>query len=79
MSSHTVDTANYEVSSLKNTTSANQGAIIFYWCLIYPASFFLEIKGLGIQHADLPYMETLWIKRKTLHFYVFELIENLWS
>lgn len=37
---HAVDTANYEVSSPKNTTSANQGAIIFYCCLIYPASFF---------------------------------------
>lgn len=76
---HALDTANYEVSSPKNTASANQGAIIFYCCLIYPASFFLERKALGIQHAELPYMETLRIERKTLHFFGFELIENLCS
>lgn len=54
--------------------------LLYFIAVLYiQQGFFLERKALGIQHAELPYMETLWIERKTLHFCVFELVENLCS
>lgn len=74
-----VDSANYEDNSPRNTTSANQGAITFYCCLIYPARFFLEGKVVDIQHAELTNMETSQTEMKTLCLHIFERLENLCS